>query len=195
MSVKLRLNVGGADRLAAEDEGGFLPTNSPVAAAAATEPGGCGGFCTPVAFGEASGQIMTSSSASSVKSMKSPPPSLAAASGAEVGSFEFFTEDVEGAGASFFAASCAKKEAAEEAALFGVEEEEEAASLPAVLDRLVRAEFLNILGGDARPGAALMPALLAISRSTSDELVAAAFGATVDADRPSPEGDERDIRC
>ena len=108
-------------------------------------------------------------------------------------------DDDEGVLLSFLAARWAKKEDAEDdddSVLFPLP-----LPLPVNLARLVNGEFLKMLGVEAREeeeeeeeeggGAALllpeMPPCLARSRSTSDELVAAALeGATVDADRPSP---------
>ena len=134
---------------------------------------------------------MTSSSASSVRSMKSP-STLALASPDDVNLLVVFVEGaVEEGAPSFLAANCAKNDAAEgEDSLLPL-----AAPPPPNLERFVSGEFLKMLGVDEREEeddedeAALlpvMPPLLARSRSTSDELVAAAFGATVDADRPSP---------
>ena len=164
--------------------------------------------------------IMTSSSASSVRSMKSPsaPALLTFAEDVVVDDavvlvlfdLEVVNDDVV-EGASFLAASWAKNEDAEEVDVL------EDASLPAPkpddLERFVNGEFLKMFGVEAREddvgvdvvvvvaeedddnddvaAAALllltvMPPFFARSRSTSDELVAAAFGATVDADRPSP---------
>ena len=132
---------------------------------------------------------MTSSSASSVRSMKSP-STLALASLDDVSLLVVFVEGaVEEGTPSFLAANCAKNDAAEgEDSLLPL-------APPPNLERFVSGEFLKMLGVDEREEeddedeAALlpvMPPLLARSRSTSDELVAAAFGATVDADRPSP---------
>lgn len=108
----------------------------------------------------------------------------------------FAAEDaaVDGGVTSFLAASCAKKEAADAAVVLAVEDAADDAGTifpvppSTVLDRFVNAEFLNMLGVEARDEALLplLPPLCTRSRSTSDELVAAAFGATVDADRPSP---------
>ena len=144
---------------------------------------------------------MTSSSASSVRSMQSP-PTLVLASVLLAALEPLFAvgaaTPVDGALASFLAASCARKEDAEAVAALAEEEAtDEAGALPLppappvspVLERFVNAEFLNMFGGEERVEEAelpLLPPLCARSRSTSDELVAAALGATVDADRPSP---------
>ena len=122
--------------------------------------------------------------------MKSP-STLALASLDDVSLLVVFVEGaVEEGTPSFLAANCAKNDAAEgEDSLLPL-------APPPNLERFVSGEFLKMLGVDEREEeeededeAALlpvMPPLLARSRSTSDELVAAAEGATVDADRPSP---------